>query len=644
MSFRPSFNFFIYLIIFLVGSLNLALMLGTLNLVLGAYPLLPALDLLRAEFSFFAFIGFFSACYLMVVPRLLWMRRMLVVLLAGTILSIAHTAAVLAQLTSEAGPMHKVLFYVNYLKSPWLNDQSFEFFILYIVPTFLMTFLAVVYFYCIPASSDAGKFKKRFRVYLSIALLSLAVGFIPPIQKELPYSLSHNAVLYLVKTGYVPQKDIYKHDKNAHYQPWYFSKTESVLKKNVVLIILESTQNEVIAIGEHKPYGDLTPFLDQLSKENSLLFKKAFGTIPHTSKALVGIHCGILPFQDLPIYESIYGIPVKCLPELLSEQGYQTVFMQSATEKYENRRELVHQFGYQDFISAETLKGSSGERNNSLGFEDKVLVGQTEEWLLGKKEQPFLITILSLTAHHSYQTPSDFEKKTYVEKPLKNSYLNAIRYTDEFLAELFEVFKKTGNYQNSIFIIVSDHGEAFGEHGEQLHNNVAYNEVANIFLMVHDPARSFLSESGIENRAVSQLQILPSVFDMLGYQSETEVSMGSFFRENSWAIGGCYERLMCNYIVRGDYKYIFNFRERLPELYHIHDDVREANNLAERKPELLASMHKDLMLWYDFHQSAYHNYYAEQNPYYAEEIAKTVLYSIYDMKNSLHEISSGQDH
>jgi len=636
MSFRLSFNFFIYLIVLCVGTLNYALMLGTLNLVLGSYPLFPALDLLRVEFSFFVFIGFFSACYLIPAPRLLWFRRVLVLLLAGMILSIAHMAAVLAQITSEAGPMHKVLFYVNYLKSAWLNDQSFKILILYLIPFFLLVFLVLVYFYCIPSSGEFYKLKKRFLFYLSIALISLSIGFVPPFQRDLPYSLSHNAVLYLIKTGYSPQKDIYKHDSGASYPEWFFEPRATLAKKNVVLIILESTQNEVIAIGEDKQHGELTPFLDQLSKNNSLVFTKAFGTIPHTSKALVGIHCGIFPFQDLPVYESIYGVPVKCLPELLSEQDYRTIFMQPATEKYENRRELVQQFGYQEFISAETLKGAPAERSNSLGFEDKVLIGAVEKWLLNKNEQPFLMTLLSLTAHHDYQTPSSFVKQAYVTHPLKNSYLNAIRYTDEFLSDLFEIFKKTGNYDNSIFIIVSDHGEAFGEHGEQMHNNVAYNEVANIFFMIHNPSQSFSPDK--ESRAVSQLQILPTIFELLGYENTSKSAVRSVLEEKGRAIGGCYERLMCNYIVRENYKYIFNFRERLPELYHIHDDVRELHNLADSRPELVESMHQDLMQWYDFHQSAYHNFYSEKNPYYAEDIAATVLYSIYDMRDSIREI------
>lgn len=634
-----SFNRFVYLLIFLVGALNYALMLGTLNLVVGSYPILPSLDLLRTEASFFLFLAFLSACYLIESSSFLWLRRIFFTALLAIVLLIAHMAAVLAQSTSEAGPMHKVLFYVNYLHIPWLSDHVFEFILLYAFPVFLFVLLILVYVSCLRDEINGPYLKQQFHKYFSLAILFLALGFVAPFQKQMPYSLSHNALLYLLKTGYFPQQDIYKHDTSAAYSKLEITDSSQLNNKNVVLIILESTQKKAIYIPGHEHrddaafYKGISPYLSELSS-NSMMFDQAYGSSPHTSKALVSIHCGILPYLDLAIYESVYGLPVNCLPELLEKLGYQNVFIQGATGKYENRRELLSVFGYQDIYTGEDLLDSGKQRNNPLGLEDLALIGKAENWLDANTSKPFLMSLLTLTSHHPYSVPKGFASEPYLDDELENAYLNSIRYQDTVIREFMDMFKKRGLYDNTLFVFVSDHGEAFGEHGEQLHNNVAYNEVAQVFFMIHDGSQKLPNK--VIDDTVSQLQILPTLMDILNVDLGNSGLQGSALSEQRRAFGSCYERIMCFYYANNNYKYIFNFREKVPELFDIKKDPLEMNNLTQSEPEITQAMHDELMAYYDFHQSAMHNYYLEQNPAYIEEVSKTVLYSIKEMKSSLN--------
>ena len=107
------------------------------------------------------------------------------------------------------------------------------------------------------------------------------------------------------------------------------------------------------------PYNEAmatTPYLDELVK-NSLLVERAYSTVPHTSKALVSVVCGIEPRPVRSISEALPGlIPATCLPELLDQHGYHTVFFQSASEFFQDRRQLVANFGYQDFYPGESMK------------------------------------------------------------------------------------------------------------------------------------------------------------------------------------------------------------------------------------------------------------------------------------------------
>ncbi len=637
MKFCPllTFNRFVYLLIFLIGALNYALMLGTLELITGGFPVFASLDLLRTEGSFFLFVGFCCACYLVTAKTLLWVRRLVTLFLCTVLLFFAHMAAVLAQITAEAGPIEKVLFYSNYLKLPWLSNHTLEPFLLYGIPGFVFFGLVFIYFFCLKNPEDVY-LRKPFRRNCALALAFLLLGFIQPLQTQMPYSLSHNALLYVLKSGYFPQAQYHIHDAQAAYPAWVFEEKSPAVhsQKNIVLVILESFREDSVGRKSIDGKHSATPFLDQLASQ-STVYKKAYGSVPHTSKALVGIHCGIFPVLDLPIFESIYGLPVNCLPALLQERGYHTAFFQGATGKYENRRELLSVFGYQHQVTAESFTEDAVQKVNPLGVDEFSMLEKSTHWLGEHKHEPFLLTYLTLATHHPYDVSHLGHNQHYHEVPLVNNYLNAVRYTDSFVEQLIDVFKREDIYSNSIFIFVSDHGEAFGEHGEQLHNNVAYNEVAQVFMMIHDP--DSLQEKQ-EHAAVSQLQILPTVMELLGYPSKQDALPVSLNHKTGEALGSCYEKQMCLYYVKENYKYIYNFREKTPELFDIYDDPKELNNLIKTHPEIAEDMHHTLMTYYSFHQSALHNFYSQSNPDYLDDLGATVLYSIDEMRKSIQAV------
>jgi len=85
-------------------------------------------------------------------------------------------------------------------------------------------------------------------------------------------------------------------------------------KHNIVLIHLESTRAQSVT-----PYNEdlaTMPFLDELAKK-SLLVDRAYTTVPRSSKASVGVNCGVEP----PLYPGPEfepgGIPARCLANLL---------------------------------------------------------------------------------------------------------------------------------------------------------------------------------------------------------------------------------------------------------------------------------------------------------------------------------------
>jgi len=87
-----------------------------------------------------------------------------------------------------------------------------------------------------------------------------------------------------------------------------------------------------------------------------------------------------------------------------------------------------------------------------------------------------------------------------VGKENQNRYLNAVKYTDYFLSQLFDEFRKRGLLEKTVFIILGDHGEAFGEHGREGHNFTLWEEGMRVAGLVYAPAL-------INNLALSRYQV-----------------------------------------------------------------------------------------------------------------------------------------
>ena len=148
------------------------------------------------------------------------------------------------------------------------------------------------------------------------------------------------------------------------------------------------------------------------------------------------------------------------------------------------------------------------------------MLGPSEEWLEGHKDGPFVATYETIGPHHQYLAPEKrYGREEFDEEDTVNRYLNSVRNQDFFLKNLFDQYKRLGLYEDTVFVLYGDHGEAFGEHGRFQHDNVPYEEGVKIPLLVHDTTRRFENGERVE-APVSQLDLLPTVVDLLGYEIE----------------------------------------------------------------------------------------------------------------------------
>lgn len=373
--------------------------------------------------------------------------------------------------------------------------------------------------------------------------------------------------------------------------------TPETKKRNVVMVFMESTRAQ--STTPYKKDLKTTPFLNELSKE-SLVAERAYSVVPHTSKALTATNCGVAPPLDTENTEADPdAIPAQCLASLLKQRGYNTAYFQSATEEFERRGELVDNFGYEDFFPVDSMKKQGFEEANYFGYEDDIMLEPSRNWLRSNSEKPFLATYLTVTPHHDYGVPDRYGKKKFSEDEELNDYLNTLRYQDFFLKNLFDQYKEMGLYEDTIFVILGDHGEGFGEHGFRQHDNTIYNEGVRIPLIVHDPKR--FQEGRKVEAPVDELDVLPTVTDLLGYRIEGGIYPGSSLLsppEDRHLMLSCYQKNRCLASIDGDEKYIYYYGDKEEEFFDLSKDPNEKNNIVDEQPkEKLLDLRYELLAW-----------------------------------------------
>ena len=366
--------------------------------------------------------------------------------------------------------------------------------------------------------------------------------------------------------------------------------------KNVVLITMESVRSEATSLGN--PDRDTTPFLADLAKR-SLVAENAYTVVPHTSKAVTGSNCGYMPPLDTKLTESEpAGLPSECLPGLLRDQGYSTAFFQSAVGEFERRPDLIRNLGYESFHPVEEFPTDGFGRANYFGWEDDIMLEPSRDWLREQGEAPFLLTYLTVTGHHDYRLPDTFPLEHLADDVELNNYLNGARYVDRFVSKVFAMLAEEGHADDTLVVVIADHGEGFGEHGLRQHDNTIYNEGIKVPYLVYDPTDQ---RGRSVQRPVSTMSVPETIAESLGYRLT-----GGLAREPSLSADdpgqpvrvSCQSDNRCLALIDGTTKYVHHFGNRPDEVFDLAVDPDEKQNLIrDTDPARVKELRSDLLHW-----------------------------------------------
>jgi arylsulfatase A-like enzyme len=271
---------------------------------------------------------------------------------------------------------------------------------------------------------------------------------------------------------------------------------------------------------------------------------------------------------------------VPTVTEVLHKQGYRTCYAHSGYWSWRNRdRFFKDRVG--TLLDAEQMPD---KKINSWGVNDKAMLQATLDWIDADPERPFFLLAYTIETHHPYCVP-DEPLKFDVDDEEEQAYLNAIRGTDEYIAWYLRELDERKLLDDTLVVITSDHGEAFGQHNQRSHNFGVYEPNVHIPLVMLHPSLKDLPRR-IESPR-EQIDLAPTVLDMLGYKSPGVWQGRNLFRPDDgrpayfYCVGNCVVLGLRD----GAYKYHFYVDSGEEELFDMKADPRETKNIAAKHPD-----------------------------------------------------------
>ncbi|MDD5380550.1 MAG: LTA synthase family protein [Phycisphaerae bacterium] len=285
------------------------------------------------------------------------------------------------------------------------------------------------------------------------------------------------------------------------------------LNRNIVLIVLEGVQYRYTSLYDKQ--SNLTPYLASLA-EQGVEFTNARSSLTHTTKVLFSLLTGRFPSASQDIAEAVpREKPYASIPTILKQNAnFRTAFFQSAKGNFETRPGLVHNLGFDKFWAREDLKTEDAFLGY-LACDEFAMLEPIVEWIKSD-DRPFFLTLMLSVTHDPYEVPRWFAEPA--KEPLAR-YKQAILYTDKFLAALDVELAKLNLADETIFCVIGDHGEAFGEHGLLGHERIAFDEALRIPFCLRAP---FLIQPKTEVTCpISSVDLAPTLLALLGFDTQT---------------------------------------------------------------------------------------------------------------------------
>ncbi len=370
---------------------------------------------------------------------------------------------------------------------------------------------------------------------------------------------------------------------------WRWAAAPSNHRGPVVIICIDTLRADRLpAYGYAKVR---TPAIEAL-RADGVLFEQAWAHSPQTLPSHASILTGRLPFEH-GVRDNL-GFTLKSsevtLAEMLKRQGYVTGGFVSA---YVMRAETGIGRGFETYDAR--LPASSPEvAIGEVQRDGAETVAAAAAWLAGQPSSKLFVFLHLYEPHTPYAPPQRFRQY--------EPYDGEVAYSDELVGRFVSALKRQGLYDPALIVLLSDHGEGLGDHGEQEHGLFLYRETTHVPLIVKLPGQR---ESGRRVGApVQHIDLVPTVLDLMGAarpeglrgRALTPLFSGEAIPEQGIYAEALYSRFhfaWSELYALTDSRYRF-IRAPRDELYDIQEDQAERRNVATGRESTRVAMRQAL--------------------------------------------------
>lgn len=380
-----------------------------------------------------------------------------------------------------------------------------------------------------------------------------------------------------------------------------YAPPRSARSLNAVVVMLEAVPWS--AAGYNGDPSGATPRLDALGRE-SVIFARPYATSSHSHYSQMAVLSSLFPrkFEGHDYYRDL-SYPRTLLWDALRPAGYATALFSCQNEEWGNMIRYLRTPGLEVFRHCRDWPDAP-HREDDPGTKvwEETVVEAWDGWRRGLERRPFFTYLNFQATHFPYEVPPgalEPYQPSEIDFPcsfagypvsgtevMRNRFRNALRYSDRWLGEVVDRLKAAGEWDRTVLVVLSDHGEAFHEHGKVCHGSDLHEEQVRSLLLVRAPG---LAPRRVEE-PVSHLDIAPALLGLLGLPRHPNFQGRGDILDSAYQAAGRPIPFTLQGIVAWDgmlldgWKYLIHWDLAAEYLYDLGVDPAERDNRAALSP------------------------------------------------------------
>jgi choline-sulfatase len=354
--------------------------------------------------------------------------------------------------------------------------------------------------------------------------------------------------------------------------------TAAAAQTPVIVISIDTLRADHLSAYGYRAIS--TPNIDAFAQHGTI-FTSVNSQIPLTLPSHTSLFTSTYPFQN-GIEENGEVVPAGAvtLASVLQSRGYKTAAFIGSTLL---GRSAGLDRGFEEYDSpfGSAAAGAESPYSTRVRRDGALVLRAATQWIAAHKEQPAFVFIHLFDLHAPYklhQAPGSALPETV-------GYDAEIGYVDQILGRFKQTLEQNGWWQRSLVVLLADHGESLGEHGESSHGYFAYESTLHVPLIVHWPDSS-QNYPARATGAAGLIDVAPTILDALHFSAPPSfegISLMNFDEAPAHAVysESVYGRDQFHWAALralriGQWKLVDAPRA---ELYDLEKDPRELSNL-----------------------------------------------------------------